>query len=157
VDQFIGGGSIDTEVNGRPVKEMHVDGGTTMQVLTLPSTLNPRMISGTNTTRPRNLYMLMNNKMSPSFDTIEDRTFKIAGRSLSTIIKYHGIQSIEIMYNLAQRFQASFNLTYIESDFREKLIEPFDKKYMNSLFDYGYQRAMTGQIWRGAPPSIGGR
>lgn len=146
---------IDAEANGRALKEMHVDGGTTMQVLTLPAALNPRMISGASDGRRRNLYMLMNNKLSPSFDTIEDRTFKIAGRSLSTIIKYHGIQSIDIMYTLAQRFRASFNLTYIEPDFREKLPGPFDKKYMNALFDYGFQRAIAGRVWREAPPGVG--
>lgn len=146
---------IDADANGRKVQEMHVDGGTTMQVLTLPSTIDQNApLARRFDRRRKTLYMLMNNKMSPSFDRVQTRTFSIAGRSLSTIIKAHGIQSIEIMYELARRNGARFQLTYIDPDFNAKLKEPFDKEYMGALFEYGYQRALNGRVWRDSPPGV---
>ncbi|ADZ70550.1 patatin-like phospholipase family protein [Polymorphum gilvum] len=144
---------IKAEANGVTIEEMHVDGGTTMQVLTLPTTISPGTARRPSVDRrKRTLYMLMNNSMQPRFDATRSRTFAIAGRSLSTIIKAHGVQSIQIMYDLARKHGAAFNVAYIESDFTKKLPAPFDEAYMEALFDYGYRRALEGRAWRDAPP-----
>ena len=45
-----------------------------------------------------------------------------------------------------------YNLAYIGSDFSQSEAGEFDKKYMNALFDYGYQQARHGYPWRKVPP-----
>ena len=105
--------------------------------------------------RKRALYILMNNTMRPRFEQTKPKTFSIAGRSLSTIIKRHGIQSIEIMYDLTKARGFDFYVTYVGLDFVEDLPSPFDPVYMNALYDYGYKRALAGDVWRTAPPTGG--
>lgn len=147
---------IEAEADGKRFQEMHVDGGTTMQVLTLPTTISPDGEKRPAVDRrKRTLYMLMNNRMRPDFDTVRNRTFSIAGRSLSTMIKAHGLQSIQIMYDLAQRHDVAFRVAWVEDDFDEELPSPFDQAYMRTLFDYGYRRALEGNVWRDRPPGGG--
>ncbi|MGX1099401.1 hypothetical protein ACSSVZ_003456 [Amorphus sp. MBR-141] len=147
---------ITAEADGQTFEEMHVDGGSTMQILTLPTTIqaqeDPRRRMDK---RKRALYILMNNTMRPRFEQTKPKTFSIAGRSLSTIIKRHGIQSIEIMYDLTKARGFDFYVTYVGLDFVEDLPSPFDPVYMNALYDYGYKRALAGDVWRTAPPTGG--
>jgi len=147
---------IEAEADGTVFQEMHVDGGSSMQVLTLPTTIqsvrDPRQRLDR---RKRAVYVLMNNTMRPRFEQTKTKTFSIAGRSLSTIIKRHGIQSIEIMYDIAKARGAAFYVTYVGLDFDVELGEPFDPDYMRALYDYGYQRALSGDVWRTAPPTGG--
>lgn len=147
---------ITAEADGQTFEEMHVDGGSTMQVLTLPTTIQSMEQSRRRLDkRKRALYILMNNTMRPRFEQTKTKTFSIAGRSLSTIIKRHGIQSIEIMYDITKARGFDFFVTYVGLDFTEDLPAPFDPVYMNALFDYGYQRALAGDVWRTAPPTGG--
>lgn len=147
---------ITAEADGQTFEEMHVDGGSTMQVLTLPTTIQSMEQSRRRLDkRKRALYILMNNTMRPRFEQTKTKTFSIAGRSLSTIIKRHGIQSIEIMYDITKARGFDFFVTYVGLDFTEGLPAPFDPVYMNALFDYGYQRALAGDVWRTAPPTGG--
>ncbi|MEW5422061.1 phospholipase [Amorphus sp. 3PC139-8] len=145
---------ITAIADGETFKEMHVDGGSTMQVLTLPSRIKAtRDRRASLDKRKRALYILMNNTMQPRFEQTKARTFSIAGRSLSTIIKRHGIQSIEIMYDIAKSRGVAFYVTYVGRDFDKELPAPFDQDYMTALFDYGYQRALNGDVWRTRPPT----
>lgn len=147
---------ITAAADGQTFKEMHVDGGSSMQVLTLPTTIqavkDPRQRLDK---RKRALYVLMNNTMRPRFEQTKTKTFSIAGRSLSTIIKRHGIQSIEILYDIAKARGFAFYVTYVGLDFDAELSEPFDPAYMRALYDYGFQRALAGDVWRTAPPTGG--
>lgn len=145
---------ITAKADGETFKEMHVDGGSTMQVLTLPTTIQSKTDRRASLDkRKRAVYILMNNTMQPRFEQTKSRTFSIAGRSLSTIIKRHGIQSIEIMYDIAKSRGVAFYVTYVGRDFDKELPEPFDREYMTALFDYGYQRALAGDVWHTKPPT----
>lgn len=145
---------ITAEADGERFEEMHVDGGSTMQVLTLPSSITRNADRRARLDkRKRAIYILMNNTMQPRFEQTKARTLSIAGRSLSTIIKRHGIQSIEIMYDIAKERGVGFYVTYVERDFDVELPAPFDQGYMTALFDYGYQRALADDVWRTKPPT----
>ena len=57
---------IQAEAGGRTISEMHVDGGTTAQVLTLP---DAAIVADRvpNTAKPLHIYMVVNNKLNGEF------------------------------------------------------------------------------------------
>lgn len=68
------------------------------------------------------------------------------------MIQTQGIGDLYRIYNITQDDRVGFNLAYIGSDFNFPHVEEFDTKYMQALFDYGYQRARKGYDWSKYPP-----
>ncbi len=142
---------IAAEANGRPFQEMHIDGGVTAPVLTLPEAFLLRN-AGLAKADNMQLFILINNKIEREFQLTANSTLEIAGRSSSTMLK---TQTRSILYNtyaFAHRNKFSFNLTYIEAD-RPVAPPGFDTAYMRELFQYGYDKARSGRIWSKSPPS----
>src|SRR5213078_3830775 len=94
---------IEAEGQGRRFQEMHVDGGVTAPVLTLPDALlfqgrlpgNAKM----------DIYILVNSKID------------VASRSLSSITQSQTRSIIFSTYDFAQRNRLGFHLSYIERDY----------------------------------------
>ena len=55
-------------------------------------------------------------------------------------------------YFLTKRDGLDYNLAYIGADFKVPRPGPFDEAYMQALFDYGYNQALSGRLWHKAPP-----
>lgn len=140
---------IQTDADGQRIEEMHVDGGTTMQVLTLPLGLD--LERRLRTRHKRNVYLIMNSRMRPDFEVVQRSTLPIAMRSISTLIKNNGMASVRSYYEFARAAGMGFSLAYIDSDFEIRSDEPFDRAYMTALFDYGRAKAMSGTVWRKSP------
>ena len=56
-------------------------------------------------------------------------------------------------YDSARRNNFGFNLTYIARDFPSPGSSGFETGYMRSLYQYGFNKAKTGDLWAKAPPS----
>lgn len=142
---------IEAEIDGRHFKEMHVDGGVTAPVLTLPETflVGRKNLPGP----PLNLHVLINNKINPDFQVVPGETGKIAARSASTLIKMKTRSTIFESYNFTRRNNLKFNLAYIDNDFSGIGADEFSTSYMRALYEYGYARARSGQGWVHRPPS----
>src|SRR6266849_3162295 len=75
---------IDAEANGRRFQEMHVDGGVTAPVLTLPEAFllrNGALARGLR----MNLYVLVNNKVERDFQLVPNSTIDIAARASASV------------------------------------------------------------------------
>jgi predicted patatin/cPLA2 family phospholipase len=143
---------VTAEANGRRFEEMHVDGGVTAPVLTLPEAF---LLRDAKFSKAENLqlYILINNKIEREFQLIPNSTIEIAARASSTVTK---IQTRSILYNtydFARRNRFGFNLTYIEGDRQASPTSGFDTAYMRALFRYGYERARGNRLWSKSPPS----
>ncbi|WP_454627350.1 patatin-like phospholipase family protein [Bradyrhizobium cenepequi] len=141
---------INAEAGGAQFQEMHVDGGVTAPVLTLPEAYLLRNASGKSF--DLQLYILINNKIEPEFQVIADKTLEIAGRSSSTLVKTQTRSILFATYDFARRNKFGFNLSYIEAD---RPVSPpgFNTAYMRDLFQYGYDKAVSGHAWVKAPPA----
>jgi predicted acylesterase/phospholipase RssA len=148
---------IDAVTAGRGISEMHVDGGTTMQVLTIPMNLDlaHRVLTGSSS-RKRSLYIVMNNRMRPDFELVARSTLPIARRSVSTLTKASGIASLRLYRDFAQQAQMGFHVAFIDDDFRETSPQPFDRHYMDDLFEYGRARARASSVWHTEVPRVAG-
>ena len=149
---------VTAEANGRIFQEMHVDGGVTAPVLTLPEAFllrDAKLAKTGDKASDLQLYILINNKVEPEFQLVANSTIEIAARSSSTIVKTQTRSILYSTYDFTRRNKFGFNLTYIEGRIPAATSSGFDTAYMRGLFQYGYERARSGQAWSKSPPSDG--
>ena len=80
------------------------------------------------------------------------KTLKIAGRSISSMIRSQGIGDFYRIYLSSLRDDIDYFWTSIPDDFDEKPKEMFDPEYMLKLVEIGIQRAKSGTAWKTEPP-----
>jgi predicted acylesterase/phospholipase RssA len=147
--------NIEVSAEGKTYNEMHVDGGVSRQVFMYPPSYRPKVVDKAIGWRAkRTLYAIRNNKLSPEYADVKPSVFSIAGRSIDTIIKYDGIADLYKIYAVAQRDNVRFNYISIPEDFDLRSKEAFDKAYMNSLFQAGYNAALKPDPWKHLPPGM---
>ena len=146
---------IDVDVAGQPHQEMHVDGGAAAQVFLYPASLElNRRLREQGLRRDRIAYVIRNARMDPEWASTERRLFRIASRSISTMIHFSGQNDVVRIFQTTQRDGVAFRLAYIGADFQAEHTESFDPAYMRALFDYGFAQARNGYPWRLAPPGF---
>jgi predicted acylesterase/phospholipase RssA len=147
---------IKVRVGGKDYDELHVDGGITRQVFIAPSIFS--FVAGNQkpgrTVTKRRLYVIRNGKIDPEWQSVSENVLSITTRSISTLIKNQGIGDLYRIYSITKRDGIDFNLASIPSDFGEVRSEPFDPRYMNALFDRGYDLASHNYSWVKSPPGL---
>ena len=142
---------IDAEGQGRKFQEMHVDGGVTAPVLTLPDAL---LFQGSRLpgSAKMDIYILVNKKIERNFALVSNSTIDVASRSLSAITQSQTRSIIFSTYDFAKRNRLGFHLSYIARDYPAPPSEGFDTAYMRALYQYGYDKAASGQAWSSTVP-----
>jgi predicted acylesterase/phospholipase RssA len=143
---------IDAEANGHRFQEMHVDGGVTAPVLTLPEAFllrNGALAKGLR----MNIYVLVNDKVERDFKLVPNSTIDIAARTSASVTKTQIRSVLYETYDFARRNNFGFNLTYIDKNLPSPSSFGFEASYMRSLYQYGYDKAKTGDFWAKSPPS----
>lgn len=141
---------IDVELDGKKYQEMHVDGGTIAQLFLYPPALEANRVLK----RKRVAYIIRNARLDPDYVMAERRTINIAGRAINTMLAASGHNDILRIYFVSQRDGVDYNLAYIGSDFTLEKKGEFEQPYMQSLFQYGYEKARSGREWHKVPPSF---
>ncbi|MGN6461160.1 MAG: patatin-like phospholipase family protein [Pseudolabrys sp.] len=141
---------FDAVADGRSYQEMHVDGGTVAQTFLYP----PGLRSRHKRERAIRAYIIRNGFLGVPWQQVPRDTIHVAGRAVSTLIAANGVDDLYRIANIAKRDGIDFNLAYIRSDFDKPDTDPFDRVYMNALFDYGFEQARRGYRWEKAPPAI---
>jgi predicted acylesterase/phospholipase RssA len=138
---------IDVEANGRRFAEMHVDGGVTYNVFVAPDpvlaapNLLPAKLRG-------RIFVVVNNKIAPDFEVVENQTLPVVVRSLSTMVKTDTNRILLSTYRFARTHGLEFNLAAIDPAYPTSTTINFDREYMLGLFRHGLERARAGQIWQ---------
>jgi hypothetical protein len=146
---------VPVEHDGRAFDEMHVDGGVTSQVFIFPTQVDPRSLDRKLGRSPtRRMYVIRNARVGPEWETVEPRLIKIAGRSISSLIKYQGRGDLNRLYLQSRQYNVDFNLASVPETFTLKEKEPFDQEYMVALFERGYELGRAGYRWQKKPPDF---
>lgn len=148
---------LNVEVAGKKYNEMHVDGGTTSQVFLWGQGVDIAQMMREHQVQkvlPTRLFVIRNAKMDPEYDPIRAYLPEIAGRSVSTLIKSQGRGDVLRLYNHSRSYDFEFNLASIPPTFTEKLNEPFETRYMNKLYAFGYGLGKAGYHWEKLPPGV---
>ncbi len=151
---------IEAEAGGYRFREMHADGGVTTQVFILPDALLAKGGDGAahNSASPR-VWVIVNNSVTPQFEVVEAGLLTTSARSMSSLIKADAKKTLYMAEDYVGRER--FNLTYIDSGFFKLLaanpnLEPgFNQPYMRTLFRYGYEKAVSKQLWTQDVPLAG--
>jgi len=141
---------IDVEVDGKWYQEMHVDGGTTQQVFTMP----PEFVLSEIARRDRTFYVIRNSSLRLDSVEVERKALSIAGRAIASLIHTQGIGDIYEIAALARRDGAQLRVAFIPNTFDRIPNEPFERQYMNELFFVGYNLGRGGYPWSTVPPGM---
>ncbi len=143
---------IKSEVGGRTISEMHVDGGTTAQILTLP---DDAIVADRvpNAARPLHIYMIVNNKLNGEFHLVKPRTVPIASQAISLNLRRSTASTVNLSYLYAKDHGVDFNLSFIDRSYPSADHNLFDTAFMRSLFAYGLKLGETGTFWAKTPPA----
>src|SRR5260221_5151254 len=95
---------INAEANGRRFQEMHVDGGVTAPVLTLPDAFLLRNGAFAKGVR-MNIFILINNKVERDFQLVPNNTIDIAARASASVMKTQIRSVLYETYDFARRKQ----------------------------------------------------
>jgi predicted acylesterase/phospholipase RssA len=145
--------NIKVTADGHSYDEVHVDGGTSNQAFLFPAQFSVRNVDKkTGIKRNRTLYVIRNGKVSPEYSVVKPKLASIVGKSISSLIKTQGIGDLYRMYSNAKRDGMAFNAVWVPETFTVKEPTPFDREYMNSLFEVGYNMGVEGIKWSKTPP-----
>ncbi|MGY4306589.1 hypothetical protein ACVIJ6_003832 [Bradyrhizobium sp. USDA 4369] len=143
---------IAASSDGKPIEEMHVDGGVSTQVFTFPDRLLMQPDGSRRMAAPKPaIYIIMNGRISTEFQPVENSTKAIAIRSLGMKSKREIQGYLSATYQFAKHNGLAFNMTAIDSSVPEGPGVGFDTDYMRSLYALGYDSARSGQFWVQTP------
>jgi hypothetical protein len=147
---------IRVRADGRDYDEMHVDGGTTMQLFLFPADIAPSTIRArAGYTRGRStVYVIRNGRLWPETQPIQPRVAAIAGRAISTLIKSQGYGNLEILYQACVSQGDEFRLLSIPDFVPYTAKTTFDQQYMRKLYDVGFMMGAAPDAWQNAPPRV---
>lgn len=144
---------IDVESGGRAFQEMHVDGATVRQVYVAPDAV---IYGGPGAPGIKDLYILVNNKIDPTFKVVENGTVPVAARGLSTVLKREGRNNVLSSYAYASTHGVGYHIAFIDADAPEPpagdASEQFSTSYMKELFARGEARGRMPSPWMSHPP-----
>lgn len=140
---------IETQIEGRQISELHVDGGAIATLLAAPS--GPEVQSAE--ARPRTeLYLLVNGKMAGDFEMIDGSVPDIAARTIDVILFASLQDRVNSAYTWSQDNAAAYRLTYIDQDYEIVDHDLFAQDFMKDLYDYGLVRGRNA-AWQERPPA----
>lgn len=144
---------LDITHEGKLYQEMHVDGGATAQAFLYPPTHNLGQLAQRGAAhRQRIAYVIRNGRLFRAEAEVKRRTLSVAAQAASAMIAANGINDTYRIYMTTKRDGVEYNLAYIDAGFSEPYKGPFDRQYMNKLFNYGYERGRAGYHWHKSPP-----
>ena len=143
---------LDVTVDGKRYEEMHVDGGAMAQVFLYPPSLRLKAVERMRPKHKDVAYVIRNGRLFRPEEQVKRQTLAIAGQAIATMTAANGMNDLYRIYLTTQRDGIEYNLAFLDDEFTLPYKGPFDKAYMNTLFDYGYQKGSAGFQWHKAPP-----
>jgi len=137
----------------REYDEMHVDGGVTTSVFSMP------LIVGIQSTelpllRGAHLYMIVNGQLARAPKTTPYNTVDILSNAFAAELTYKTREAIVDNIAASQRLGMAFSLTEIPVDYPQASFIDFDQPHMQALFDYAAGCAAKGLLWMTPAQSI---
>lgn len=142
---------IEVQAGDKRFSEMHVDGGVTANILVVPEAilLAKKPILPTNV-KPT-IYAIINGKLGTYFEVVKPSTLQIAVRSFMTSVRANTRNTLLASYEFIRRRGWKLNIAAIEDSFPNQEKQGFDTAYMTKLFEYGFERGRSGQMWDATP------
>ena len=142
---------IKAESGGRQFEEMHSDGGSASQVLTIPQMFLTSAKRLVNKRQSANFYVIVNNALMPEFAKTPDKTLPVIARAYSIVIKSQTQSALTALYNYSRLTNAGFHLASIDAQVPYSMFDPFNTAYMRAVYNLGYAEFAAGTLWKDTP------
>ena len=134
---------------------MHVDGGTTQQVMFFnPAFPLRRVDEELGVPFERTLDVIVNNQLRKPYQPVEPRLLDIARTATNSLIGGAGGSDLYKLFTIARRDRVDFRLLSVPGDFDHEATEPMDPVYMRALYEVGYRMGLAGDRWLDRPPDF---
>jgi hypothetical protein len=143
---------IKATAGGQAFEEMHSDGGSSSQVLTIPEgwIVNPQIKAWPKGLK-LNMYVIVNNALMPEFATTTNNTFAVMARASSALIKAQTRSALVATYVYAQKNGIRFRVASIDAQIPYTMTDPFNTGYMRAVYNLGYAKMSSGSLWKDKP------
>ncbi|MBB2719014.1 UNVERIFIED_ORG: hypothetical protein GGD48_004273 [Rhizobium etli] len=143
---------IKVKAGGQQFEEMHSDGGTSSQILTIPEgwMASPRQAAWPKGLK-LNMYVIVNNALMPEFSTTSNNTLAVMARASAALIKSQTRSALVATYVYAQKNGIRFHVASIDRQIPYKMTDPFNTNYMRAVYHLGYARMASGSLWKDEP------
>ncbi|ASP35635.1 patatin-like phospholipase family protein [Labrenzia sp. VG12] len=143
---------ISVETGGEVFTELHADGGTSTQVFAYPPSIRlPSVARRAGITGHHRVYMITNAKLAPDRKPAKNSVLGIAEASVTSVLNGQRLGDAYRIYAATHRDGAQFRQVAIGQDFTQEPSEPFDTRFMQTLFEYGRETARDPDPWRSRP------
>lgn len=143
---------IKAQAGDRHFEELHSDGGSSSQILTFPSMV---LASASHAPRPKarklNIFVLVNNALMPEFSNSSERTLPVMARAYATLIKAQERDALMALYGWSHRNGAAFHVASIDCQIPYDMADPFNDRYMRTVFNLGTRETLNGTLWSDVP------
>lgn len=143
---------IKASAGGQVFEEMHSDGGSASQVLTIPEGW---IADANNSAWPRrakfNLYILVNNALMPEFSMTTNNTFVVMARASSSLIKAQTRNALLATYAYSKKTGIRFRMASIDAEVPYDMTNPFSTTYMRAVYHLGYEKMANNRLWKDRP------
>ncbi|MFB9948968.1 patatin-like phospholipase family protein [Rhizobium puerariae] len=143
---------IRARAGGQVFEEMHSDGGSASQILTIPEGWIADAEKGDWPEGPKfNMYILVNNALMPEFSTTTNNTFIVMARASSSLIKAQTRSALLATYAYAKKTGIRFRMASIDAQVSYDMTDPFNTNYMRAIYNLGYAKMASGTLWKDRP------
>lgn len=143
---------IRVRADGRDFEEMHSDGGSMSQILTIPEGwMSDGIRPAWSTNTKVNMYIIINNAVMPEFATPRNNTLVVMARASSTLIKAQTRSALLATQAYAKANGIRLRVASIDAIVKYETTDPFNTKYMRTIYNLGYAKMYTGSFWSDLP------
>jgi len=145
--------------DGKPVTEMHVDGGVTTSLFVPPSVFEAagKIEKDGDLPGPQaNLYAIVSGKYFPNAAPVKPRVLKVVKASGGAMLSAKTRRDLANMALMAKASGVKYHAIALKADFPvDDAGLEFDQKIMNQLFVEGLRVGLEGPVWDLVPPERG--
>lgn len=141
---------IKVDYQGEAYEELHVDGGLSAQMFFEPVTTDYGKLSkALGLTQQPYIHVLRNGMLTMPYEVIPDKGMALLTRSLKSLTVLQSRGDLYKMLYDSQLQQIDLSFTYVDNEFDAPVETKamFDFEYMQALYNYGYDKAVKGQVW----------
>ena len=97
------------------------------------------------------IYVIVNSKLSPEFSMPERKINSILGKTIGVALVAGLRAEMVVMTAATQRLGINLSIAQVPDAFTQPNRGLFDHVYMDALFKYGVEQAMTGTAFTSVP------
>ncbi|MGF1772523.1 patatin-like phospholipase family protein [Vibrio wakamikoensis] len=141
---------IQVEENGKSREELHVDGGLANQMFLFADHIDYQKISlAMRMTKPPQVHVIRNGLLEMPYQQTKDKGIELITRTVKDLTVQQSKGDLYQILYFSQVQGLDVRFTAMGRDFPQERASKamFDADYMQSLYQYGYQKVIEGHVW----------